>query len=256
MHWMFRVICRGDTVEIILQTACSFGILDSPPLKSIGRHSIPLSVCRSAVQIGSLHPVKKSYVSSYFVSIHRRHIKTHIKPLLVFSQFKQFLIIGHRMYGNSVSSRSLFIKIIPDWNFLCTMAGNNNPFLLCNLYVPTGPLLKSFADIFQGPGNIQDNRRRGLGIHGSSVKGFRCIWPLTLFLNIPGKIPADKKAALWEHGLKIGRNLFKPLLLYGSIRDIQKRKNLKKATKVCIDKLSFEVERIGFQGKRAFKESP
>ena len=204
MHWMLRVICRRDTIEIILQAACSLGILDSPPLESIGRHGIPLSACRSTIQIGCLHSIKQGYVSSYLISIHRGHIKTHIKSFLVFSQLKQFLVIGFRMYGNPVSSRSFFIKLIPDRNFLSAVTGDNNPFLLCSLYVPAGSLLKPFADIFQGPGNIQDNGGRRLDIHSSPMEGFRCIWPLPLFLYIPGQIPADKETTLWQHGLKVG----------------------------------------------------
>ena len=256
MHWMIRVICWRDTVEIILQTACIFGILYCPPLESIGRHSIPLSVRRSAIKIGCLHPIKYGYVSSYLIPIHRCHIKTHIKPFLVFGQFKQFLIIGLRMYGNSVPSRSFFIKIIPDRNFLSTMAGYNNPFLLCNLYVPAGSIFKPSADIFQGAGNIQDNRGRRLDIHSSSMEGFRCIWPLSLFLYIPGQVPADKETTFRKHGLQVGRNLFKPFLLYGCVRNIYKRKKLKKPAKVCINKLALEVERIRLQFKRALKERP
>ena len=146
---MLGIICRRDAVEIIFQTACCFSILDSSPLESIVRLSIPFSACGSSIQIGGLHTVKQSYYSSYLISVNRCHIKAHIKSFLIFGQFKKLFIVGLWAACNTVPLRSLFIQFIPSGKLLGTMAGDNNTFLICNLNITSGSVLHSFQDIFQ-----------------------------------------------------------------------------------------------------------
>lgn len=100
---MIGVIHRRYSKEIIFQTASSFSILNCSPLEGICRHSLTPSAAGGTIKVSSFNPVKQGNDSCYFISFHRCHIKTHIKPLLIGSQLKQPSVVAFRVYGNPVT---------------------------------------------------------------------------------------------------------------------------------------------------------